>query len=119
MKFCVKFYGALKLFKLLFIFVCELLVETLEMDFVNHKSKVYKSQRYLHERLLLPIGRSRKLPLSTRNGITLSINNYPIVLVFLEKKKKIKVLIPTIKERQRQEGWFVVAVDDVGYCCRC
>jgi hypothetical protein len=90
----------LKLFILLFIFVCELLVETLEMDFVNHKSKVNKSQRYVHERLLLPIGRSRKLPPLTRNGITLSINNYPIVLVFLEKKNKnkIKVLIPTIKE---------------------
>jgi hypothetical protein len=89
----------LKLFILLFIFVCELLVETLEMDFVNHKSKVNKSQRYVHERLLLPIGRSRKLPPLTRNGITLSINNYPIVLVFLEKNKnKIKVLIPTIKE---------------------
>jgi hypothetical protein len=78
----------LKLFILLFIFVCELLVETLEMDFVNHKSKVNKSQTYVHERLLLPIGRSRKLPPLTRNGITLSINNYPIVLVLLEKKKK-------------------------------
>ena len=54
----------------------------------------------------MPIGRSTKLPFSTRNARSLStrkITTSFIVLCFIPKKKKKKT----------RKGWFVVAVDDV------